>query len=101
MDNYKERHLRVISSIAWSVESIEHISRHAVEPNEVEEVCFNEEDVPFIRSGKDNLHYVFGKTDAGRYLFIVVRFARHGEVKVITARDMNMWERNYFRKRGK
>ncbi len=93
--------MRVVSSIKWTVESIEHITRHAVKPEEVEEACFNEDDAPLIRSGKENLHYVFGKTCAGRFLFVVIRFIRHGEVKIITARDMNAWEKNYFRKRGK
>jgi len=54
-----------------------------------------------IRSGRENLHYVFGKTYSGRFLFVVVRFVRPGEVRVITARDMNAWEKSYFRKRGK
>ena len=54
-----------------------------------------------LRSGRESLHYIFGKTYAGRYLFIVVKFIRPGEVKVITARDMNAWEKNYFKKRGK
>lgn len=93
--------MRAVSSIKWTDESIEHISRHEIKPNEVEEVCFNEDDAPFIRSGGENLHYIFGKTCSGRFLFIVVRFARYGEVRVITARDMNAWEKNYFRKRGK
>jgi uncharacterized DUF497 family protein len=93
--------MRVISSIKWTERSIEHIARHAVNPKEVEEVCFNEQDVPFIRSGRGNLHYVFGKTYSGRFLFTVVKFIRRGEVKVITARDMNTWEKNYFKKRGK
>jgi uncharacterized DUF497 family protein len=93
--------MRAISSIKWTVESIEHITRHAVKPEEVEEVCFNEDVAPFIRTGRENLHYVFGKTYSGRFLFIVIRFIRHGEVKVITARDMNAWEKNYFRTRGK
>ncbi len=52
-----------ISSIKWTDESIEHVARHAVRPEEVEEVCFNEEEIPFIRSGRENLHYVFGKTN--------------------------------------
>lgn len=93
--------MRIISSIRWTAESIEHIARHGIKPEEVEEVCFNESDVPFIRSGKENLHYVFGKTDSGRFLLVVVKFLRPGEVKLITARDMNPWEKNYFRKRGK
>ena len=68
--------MRTISSIKWTDESIEHIARHAVRPEEVEEVCFNEEEIPFIRSGRENLHYVFGKTYSGRFLFVVVRFIR-------------------------
>jgi uncharacterized protein len=93
--------LRNISSIRWTADSIEHVAWHGIKPDEVEEVCFNESDVPFIRSGKENLHYVFGKTVSGRFVFVVVRFLRPGEVKVITARDMNTWERNYYKKRGK
>jgi uncharacterized DUF497 family protein len=93
--------MKTVSSIKWTDESIEHIARHAIAPREVEEVCFNEDDSPFIRSGKENLHYIFGKTFAGRFLFIVVKFIRHGEVSVITARDMNEWEKKYFTKRGK
>ena len=93
--------MRTISSIKWTDGSIEHIARHAVRPEEVEEVCFNEEEIPFIRSGKENLHYVLGKTYSGRFLFVVVKFVRQGEVRVITARDMNEWEKTYFKKRGK
>ncbi|MCI0417458.1 BrnT family toxin [bacterium] len=93
--------MKVIGSIRWKAESIDHIARHGVKPEEIEQVCFNEENVPLIKSGKENLHYVFGKTDAGRLLFMVVRFLRPGEVKMITARDMDAWEKNYFKKRGK
>ena len=93
--------MRTISSIKWTNESVEHIARHAVKPKEVEEVCFNEYEFPFVRSGRENLHYIFGKTYSGRFLFVVVRFIRQGEIKVITARDMNTWEKSYFKKRGK
>lgn len=93
--------MKTISSVKWTDRSIWHIARHAVTPEEVEEVCFNEDEAPFIRLGRGNLCYVFGKTYSNRYLFIVVRFIRHGEVKVITARDMNTWEKNYFKRRGK
>ena len=93
--------MRTISSIKWTDASIEHLSRHAVQPTEIEEACFNECDPPVIRSGRENLHYVFGRTNAGRFLFVVVRFLRQGGVKVVTARDMNTWEKSYFKKRGK
>ena len=87
-----------ISSIKWTQESIEHISRHSVGPEEVEETCFNEYEKPFIRTGREDVHYVFGQTESGRYLFIVVRFLKRGQVKLITARDMNDWERKYYQK---
>ena len=93
--------MRAISSIKWTDKSVEQIAGHAISPKEVEEVCFNENDAPFIRSGRENLHYVFGKTCSGRFLFVVVRFIRQGEVRIITARDMNAWEKSYFKKRGK
>ncbi len=93
--------MRTISSIKWTDEGIEHLARHAVRPEEVEEVCFNEEEIPFIRAGRENLYYVFGKTYSGRFLFVVVRYVKHGEVRVITARDMNEWEKTYFKARGK
>jgi len=93
--------MRTISSIKWTDESIEHVARHVVRPEEVEEAWFNEEEIPLIRSGRENLHYVFGKTYSGRFLFVVVRFIRQGEIKVITARDMNEWEKSYFKTRGK
>jgi uncharacterized DUF497 family protein len=93
--------MKTISSVKWTDESIEHVARHAVRPEEVEELCSNEEEIPFIRSGSENLYYVFGKTYPGRFLFVVVRFIRQGEVRVITARDMNEWEKAYFKARGK
>jgi len=93
--------MKTISSIKWTDESIEHVARHMLRPEEVEEVCFNEEEIPLISSGRENLHYVFGKTYSGRFLFVVVRFMRQGEVRVITARDINEWEKTYFKARGK
>ena len=93
--------MKAVSSIKWTEESIAHMARHAVNPGEVEEACFNEDEAPYIRSGRDELHYVFGRTYSGRFLFVVVKFIRRGEVKVVTARDMNAWEKRYFRKRGK
>jgi uncharacterized DUF497 family protein len=93
--------MKKISFVQWEDRSIEHIARHGIMPKEVEEACFNEYDSPFIRSGRENLHYVFGKTYSGRFLFVVVKFIKNGRVNVITARDMNEWERKYFNKRGK
>ncbi len=93
--------MKTISSIEWTENSIEHIARHGLTPQEVEEACFNEYDAPLIRSGKQNLHYVFGKTYSGRLIFVLVKPMKRGKVNVITARDMNEWERKYSARRGK
>jgi len=93
--------MRSISSIRWTKDSINHIANHSVTPQEVEEVCFNEEDFPLIRSGRENHHYLFGKTYSGRFLFVVVRFLRPGEVIIVTTRDMKSWEKKYYKSRGK
>lgn len=91
--------MHTISRIRWTDAAITHVARHGVHPEEVEEVCFSGD--PLIRSGREGLHYVLGQTDGGRYLFIVVREARPGEVRIVTAREMDTKERAYYRRRGK
>lgn len=91
--------MHLISRIRWTDAAIAHVARHGVHPEEVEAVCFSED--PIIRSGREGLHYIFGQTDGGRYLFIVVREARPGEVRIVTAREMDAKERAYYRRRGK
>ena len=82
----------------WDDINIEHISRHRVIPHEVEEACFNE---PLIMRAGKNKYYVYGRSDAGRYLFIVSSYKGTGIVRIITARDMTESERRlYNRKKG-
>ena len=52
--------MKTISSRKWTEISIDHIAMHAVSADEVEEVCFNEDEPPLIRSEGGNLHYIFG-----------------------------------------
>lgn len=88
-----------ISRIRWTESAIAHIFRHGVLPSEVEDVAFGGECL--IRTGRGGLHYLLGRTAGGKYLFIVVRNVRKGEVKVVTARPMNDWEKSYYKRRGK
>ena len=86
-----------IAGFEWNDWNIEHISAgHNVTPQEVEEACFNQ---PITRRSKDGLYIVYGLTDAGRYLFIVIRYKAEGRVYVITARPMTKNEQKYYRKR--
>ncbi|MBI1882751.1 MAG: BrnT family toxin [Chlamydiae bacterium] len=85
------------TEIEWSEESIEHIARHGVLPEEVEEVCRSS--FQCKERGRGGFYYVTGQTHAGRYLFIVVRYLGHRKVKVITARDMDEKEKYRYKKR--
>lgn len=57
-------------------ERIEHIARHAVTPEEVEEVCFGKSLVQRVKSeGENTAYHILGQTETGRYLFcVVIRF---------------------------
>ncbi|HHW44888.1 MAG TPA: BrnT family toxin [Desulfotomaculum sp.] len=77
-------------------------TRHNVTPEEVEEVCFGN---PLIlkskqdAKGRNPLYYALGRTESGRYLFIVFIRFKHGRAMVVTARDMNQYERKYYQRK--
>jgi uncharacterized DUF497 family protein len=86
-----------INEFVWTEDRIEHISRHAIEPEEFEEVCFGR---PLVRrakaTGRNPLYQVLGRTDAGRLLFcVVVQFA-DGRGFPVTARPMTRREEQRF-----
>lgn len=89
----------LITSIEWTPDAVRHIwERHRVTVLEVEEVCYAD---PWIRRARDDRYTVWGQTDAGRYLIVVVVYLGSGRVGVVTARDMNRAERRLFARRGK
>ncbi len=88
-----------IKSFRWDEDIIVHIANHGVSPEEVEEVAF--ENLPYIRKGRQDRRYLYGKTIGGRYLFVVYILTQRGLAKVITSRDMDDRERKLFLKRGK
>ena len=88
-----------IKEFEWSENNIEHIPRHGVSPDEVEDVAFDDE--PWIRKGRKRTRYMLGYTVAGRYLFTVYTLKDKGVAKVITSMDMDDKTRRLYRKRGK
>jgi uncharacterized DUF497 family protein len=89
-----------IDELLWPQDRIEHIARHSVTTDEVEEVCFGR---PFVQRGKSQgenpVYYVLGQTDVGRYLFCVVIQFPDGKGLPVTARAMTDRERRRFRQR--
>lgn len=86
-----------IIDIIWDEETVGHIARHGVIPEEVEEVCFSRSSC--LEKGRTGRYYITGQTHAGRYLFIVVRFVGRGKVEIYTARDMDEKEKYRYKKR--
>jgi|GEM_PF-491648 len=80
----------------WDEDNIEHILRHNVIPDEVEEACVNE---PYVRKGSDKRYLVYGISDSGRYIFIVGINKGKGIFRTITARDMTEREKSLYRRR--
>ena len=87
-----------IHNLLWPDERIEHIARHAVLSEEVEQVCFGRS--LFLRAkseGQNPIYYVLGQTAAGRDLFCVVIAFPDGNGYPITARSMTDNEKRRFR----
>ena len=74
--------------------------KHKVGAGECEEVFFN---IPFIvehdikHSTDEERYFALGRTDPGRYLFIVFTI-RKKLIRIISARDMNKKERKIYEK---
>jgi len=86
-----------IEKISWDQETVNHIVRHAVSPEEVEEVLFNEDDKPIILKGKESKYLAYGQTQSGRYL-LVVWVSHYKKTGIITARDLTKKEKQFYRK---
>ncbi len=87
-----------IREFVWSQDRIEHIARHGVTPEEVEQVCFGRCLVQRAKSqGENPVYYVRGQTAAGRYLFCVVIEFSDGSGFPVTARPMTDREERRYR----
>jgi len=74
------------------------ISNHSVSPEEVEEVLFNDTDIPLIMRGKEGKYLAYGKTNGGR-LLLVVWASKYRKTKIITARNMTKKEKQLYKRR--
>lgn len=88
-----------VREIRWSDANEAHIARHAVAPAEVEEVVHMRPRL--VEPGRGGTELVFGRTDAGRYLLVVLAEAEDGRSIVVTARPMTENERSKFRQRAR
>jgi hypothetical protein len=86
-----------IEKISWDEETVYHIARHGVSPEEVEEALFNTDSPPLIMRGRESRYLAYGRTQAGRFLLVVWVF-QHKKTRIITARDLTAKEKQFYRR---
>jgi len=86
----------IIKKLIWDGWNIEHIARHNVTTEEVEEVCNSRN---LFERGRDRTYQITGQTQSGRYLTIIVVPSSNGFYPV-TARDADDKERRRFKKKS-
>lgn len=85
-----------IRLLVWSEEAEIHIwTKHGVTTREAEEAAYHSRLV--VRGRGRAVYEVFGRTEAGRYLLVVIRTLGKGAAKLITARSMTDTERRRYR----
>lgn len=84
--------------IRWTDDSEAHITRHGVAPAEVEQATHKPR---FLQPGRDGTTVLYGRTDAGRYLFVVLSESADGRWYVVTAYDMTPAQRRTYNKNAK
>ena len=85
--------------ICWTEEAEEHISRHGVAPDEVEDVLYSRP--RHTVRGRENTTLVYGQTADGRRLLVVLAEAMDGCWYVATARDLTSNERRLLDRKGR
>lgn len=87
-----------IQELIWPEDRIEHIARHSVTPEEVEEACFGSSLAFRSKSeGENPVFAILGQTAAGRCLFCLLIQFPDGNAYPITARSMTEKEKRRFR----
>jgi uncharacterized DUF497 family protein len=81
-----------LSELQWDKFNVEHIAQHDVSVSEIQEACTNQIDV---LSGYDGRQMLFGKTNSGRYVTVILARKTKNIYYVVTARDTSKKERRY------
>ncbi len=84
-----------IRNLIWNEWNIEHILRHGVNQDEVEEACYSR--LFAIKSGSRKIA-VWGQSAEGRYLLIILGVREYYDFYPVSARDMDEKEKRKYRK---
>lgn len=84
-----------ICELIWDDFNVNHIARHSVQWDEVEEVIQGK--VRVKKGRGERRYYIYGQTDSGRYLTIIADDKGRGTFYVVTARDMTRQEKRFYK----
>ena len=85
-----------IAALHWDDVNIEHIARHGLDPVEIEDVCFGKH---FCFRGRERRYILYGKTESGRMIMVVLERRFKQVFRPITAREMTDEERHRYRRK--
>jgi uncharacterized DUF497 family protein len=89
------------AELLWDEETIEHIwERHHLTIEEVDE-AFHDSEALIHAGGKYGRQVIYGRTEAGRYLVIIVKFESRQVAELVTARQMTDSEKRRYKRRLK
>ena len=86
----------IIDGLEWDDENIEHINRHYIHPEEIEDVCFG---IHVAYRGRFNRYILYGQTERGRYLKVIVEHIYGKRFRPVTAFAMSKSEQHNYRRR--
>lgn len=88
-----------LGELDWDDNNIEHIARHGVTPQEVEDVCFGFH--IYVREGGQR-YVISGQSASGRYLNVAIERVGKGVFRPITAFEMSEnYKRRYKKRLGR
>lgn len=96
--------MKRIRDLYWRPDRIEHIARHGVTPEEVEDAVFGDSRGlllkvgPAERNPDETIYRFLGRTSDGRHLLVALLYLRDGIAMPLTARDMDKSERRRYRR---
>ena len=80
-----------ITSLTWDEDNVEHIGRHRVSPEEVEDVCYSANKI--ATRSREGRVAIRGQTGDGRYLLVILLPQGGGSHHPVTARDLTRQEK--------
>jgi len=85
-----------IISLEWDDANVEHISKHRISPTEVGDVCFG---THIAVKGRNGRYILYGQSDNGRYIKLILVRLFGAFYRPITAYDMPEKEKRTYRSR--